>query len=212
MNGGVPLTSSNTRKEQALETRKKLLASAQTLFASKGYEGTSVRMINQQIHMANGLLYHYFPGGKQEILQVMVKEHVLAMSTALTKDIEIYDETSIEEVLEQLYHHLHSVVLEHVDIIKILIKDGEAMKLIERQELIDILEERKHWLPALFQKRIDSGELKAMDCESASEVSMSLLMSHLLAEVITGEDSCMANEIKRKQLFRYLSDMWKNCK
>ena len=77
---------------------------------------------------------------------------------------------SIEEVLEQLYHHLHSVVLEHVDIIKILIKDGEAMKLIERQELIDILEERKHWLPALFQKRIDSGELKAMDCESASEV------------------------------------------
>lgn len=209
MNGGVYLTSSNTRKEQALETRKKLLASAQSLFASKGYEGTSVRMINQQIHMADGLLYHYFPKGKQELLQVMVKEHVLDMSSELTKDIQIYDEMTIEEVLEQLYHHLHSVVLEHVEIIKILIKDGEAMKLIERQELLDILEERKHWLPALFRKRIESGELKEMDCDSASEVCMSLLISHLLAEVITGEDSCLANEAKRKQLFQYLSNMWK---
>lgn len=54
----------NMRDVQAAESRQKLLNSAQRLFAEKGYKGTPVREINRSAHLADGLLYHYFPGGK----------------------------------------------------------------------------------------------------------------------------------------------------
>ena len=59
----------NQRQEQAAATRQKLLTSAQHLFAQNGYKGTTVRMINRSVDLADGLLYHYFPGGKKEIFR-----------------------------------------------------------------------------------------------------------------------------------------------
>ena len=65
---------SNMRQEQAAATRRKLLDSAGKLFAQNGYKGTSVRSINRNVGVADGLLYHYFPGGKEEIFMTIVKE------------------------------------------------------------------------------------------------------------------------------------------
>ena len=49
---------SNMRQEQAAATRRKLLDSAGKLFAQNGYKGTSVRSINRNVGVADGLLYH----------------------------------------------------------------------------------------------------------------------------------------------------------
>ena len=65
----------NMRQEQAAATKRNLLDAAQKLFAENGYKATPVRSINKKIGMADGLLYHYFPGGKKEILQVIVVEN-----------------------------------------------------------------------------------------------------------------------------------------
>ena len=62
----------NQRQEQAAATRQKLLTSAQHLFAQNGYKGTTVRMINRSVDLADGLLYHYFPGGKKEIFKEVI--------------------------------------------------------------------------------------------------------------------------------------------
>lgn len=202
------MTTQNTRKQQALETREKLIASARSLFAEYGYSGTSVRMINQQIHMADGLLYHYFPQGKKEILQVMVKESADAMSLELSNHGQNFEQLPLEDMLEALYQHFHQVICHYLDIIKILIKDGEAMKLIERDELIDILQNRKQWLPKLLSKRVAQKEIRPMDCESAAEILMALMMNHMLARVISENDTCMDCEEKRKQLIHYLVDLW----
>lgn len=208
MKGGRRLTGQQTRKEQALKTRQLLLDSARTLFAEKGYSGTPVRSINQRIRMADGLLYHYFPGGKKEILQVMIKESAVLISEELSQIPDDYQSMPLEELLEQLYQHFHHVICKHLDIIKILIKDGEAMKLVEQEELIEILQERKHWLPELFEKRIEQKEIRPMDCECASEILMALMMNHMLAQVISENHGCMDIDEKRTQLIRFLVDMW----
>ena len=62
------------RQEQAQESRRKLMDAALTLFAQKGYAGTNMRAISRSAGMADGLLYHYFPGGKQELLREIVRE------------------------------------------------------------------------------------------------------------------------------------------
>lgn len=55
-----------TRSEQAVETRQCLLDTAKKLFATNGYTLTSVRSINRELSMSDGILYHYFPGGKRK--------------------------------------------------------------------------------------------------------------------------------------------------
>lgn len=46
----------------AEERRKKILDAAKPLFASKGFEGTSVRDIAKAADVSNALLYKHFPG------------------------------------------------------------------------------------------------------------------------------------------------------
>ena len=69
----------NQRQEQAAATRQKLLTSAQHLFAQNGYKGTTVRMINRSVDLADGLLYHYFPGGKKEIFKEVITGNMQEM-------------------------------------------------------------------------------------------------------------------------------------
>jgi AcrR family transcriptional regulator len=55
------------------ERRSELIACAQKLFYSKGYESTSVRDIVDEIGVAKGTFYYYFDS-KQAILEALVAE------------------------------------------------------------------------------------------------------------------------------------------
>jgi AcrR family transcriptional regulator len=72
------------------ERRRELIATAQELFYSKGYENTSVRDIVDELGVAKGTFYYYFDS-KLGILEAMVDE-VLSQSLALLHEI-MADET-----------------------------------------------------------------------------------------------------------------------
>ncbi len=58
------------------DQRAKILDVARDLFAEKGFEGTTTRELNKALGIADGLLYYYFPHGKQEILDTIVQQGV----------------------------------------------------------------------------------------------------------------------------------------
>jgi AcrR family transcriptional regulator len=68
-----------TRKEQAAQSRARLVDTALDLFVDQGYEATSVGQILDRAEMARGALYHYFPEGKKQLfLEVIdVVDHQL---------------------------------------------------------------------------------------------------------------------------------------
>lgn len=72
------------------ERRRELIACAQELFYSKGYEGTAVGDIVDELGVAKGTFYYYFDS-KQGIMEAMVDE-VLGQSLALLHEI-VADET-----------------------------------------------------------------------------------------------------------------------
>ena len=67
------------------ERRRELLACAQKLFYSKGYESTSVRDIVNEAGVAKGTFYYYFDS-KQAILESMIDE-LVSYSLVLMKPI-----------------------------------------------------------------------------------------------------------------------------
>ena len=67
------------------ERRRELIACAQKLFYSKGYESTSVRDIVKAAGVAKGTFYYYFDS-KQAILQALVNE-IVAQAIAILHEI-----------------------------------------------------------------------------------------------------------------------------
>src|SRR5271165_1534410 len=63
-----------SRDIKAQERRQQILTVAKKMFAAGGYHATSMRSLNKELGVADALTYHYFPGGKLEILQTIVRE------------------------------------------------------------------------------------------------------------------------------------------
>jgi AcrR family transcriptional regulator len=52
------------------QSKAKILMAAMRLFAQRGYEGTSVRMIVEEARISQGLLYNYY-SGKEDLLRAL---------------------------------------------------------------------------------------------------------------------------------------------
>lgn len=62
--------------ERSEHQRDNILDVARNMFAAKGFEATTTREINKELGIADGLLYYYFPHGKQEILDTIVHQGI----------------------------------------------------------------------------------------------------------------------------------------
>lgn len=60
------------RQEQAQTSRALLVECARSCFVEFGYEETTVAEVLRRAKMARGALYHYFPGGKQDLFAEVV--------------------------------------------------------------------------------------------------------------------------------------------
>src|SRR5690625_5557839 len=98
--------SGTSRDTQAIETKKEILKTAESLFAKKGYHATSIRSINQAIGVADGLTYHYFPKGKFQILQTIINEGIEQRENSLQTMIDaIDDKPPLRELLFRSEEH-----------------------------------------------------------------------------------------------------------
>lgn len=133
----MPLAEALTRRQaQAQESRRRLMDGALALFARQGYAETSVHAICQSAGMADGLLYHYFPDGKQELLHALVEEHIRAVITELrARANTLMDDLPIEEVLEQLYQNINDIVLRHAAAFQMLLRERNVLELVSMEQL-----------------------------------------------------------------------------
>ena len=200
----------NMRQEQAHETRRKLLESALTLFAENGYAGTQVRVINRSVGLADGIMYHYFPGGKKEILQVLMNEKLGQIIWEFRSRNENLSDLPIADALEQIYRNADEVITKHLDAFKIFFRESEVRELIEKEHLDVFLFNRRRWFPEFLRKRADSGEIRQMDFESAAETLSAIMMNHFMMKLIDFSPGCLSDSQKRKKLIEYQVELWKS--
>jgi AcrR family transcriptional regulator len=54
------------------ETRDRFLASTNELFRRQGYNGTSIKQVTDAASATTGSLYHFFPGGKDQLAAAVI--------------------------------------------------------------------------------------------------------------------------------------------
>ena len=61
--------------QEEIDTRSRIIAAAMRLFATKGYNSTSIADILGQAGVNSGSLYHFFPGKQDLLLAVLATYH-----------------------------------------------------------------------------------------------------------------------------------------
>lgn len=107
------------------ERRHQLIDVARSLFAERGYEGTSIEEIAQRASVSKPVVYEHF-GGKEGLYAVVVDREMSALldgiTTSLTKSTNNQSRLRVERVALALLTYVD----EHTDGFRILIRDSPA--------------------------------------------------------------------------------------
>ncbi|GAA3400746.1 TetR/AcrR family transcriptional regulator [Paenibacillus hodogayensis] len=203
---------SSKRSEQAAETREKLLETAKSLFAEKGFHATPVRLINRTIHMGDGILYHYFPGGKREILAVLIRESFDRRREAMGQTNLIVEHLDLREALLTFTRKLFELFIADLDLMKILFKGNDVLELDESQRFSSWLEEQFSIFTHFLDRRRLNGEINTnLDVTLATRQFLAMVMQIGLSR-ITGIQ--IVNEPDVDLYFERVVDftigLWKN--
>ena len=146
-----------------------ILAAAATVFANKGYEGASTRLLAQEAGVNIGTLAYHF--GDKEGLYVAVIEQLYGQM--ITMPVPDLSGLSAELRVRTVVSHVFQFALKNRDTIRVLLRH-----VMEHGRLPEAV--RKRWeLPTL--KKLLELEV-AMDIGPLAEHSLALLsMNHLLA-------------------------------
>ena len=152
------------------KTKRKIFETSMKLFASKGYDATSIEEITATVGVAKGTLYYHF-SSKEEIFNFLVEEGMKLLKNSIDIKISKLDniidklraiiliqikiiskyEDFMTIVLSQIWGHeprnvmCKDKVIEYIKTIEILIEEG-----IQKGEIIDgdaqIIASRNFWI------------------------------------------------------------------
>jgi len=156
------------------ERRSELIAYAQKLFYSKGYESTSVRDIVDEIGVAKGTFYYYFDS-KTAVLEAVVDE-LIAQAQAILQEI-VADETlaAIPKWI-QAFQVVGNWKIEHKDEMIAL------LRLLQRDE--NVLLQHKMWmqvtqvlspeLAKIIAQGVEEGVFETEFIQDSAEIALAI--------------------------------------
>lgn len=193
MNSRKKMTS---RELQAIERKKQLLKTSKKLFAQNGYYSTSVRSITKSIGMADGLIYHYFPKGKMQILKSLFKEGNETLDKHLCETLKgIKDEMTLREVMIYLGNNFKENYRKDDEFASIIFREKDLLEDDDVDFLSQIFKKQLNILADFFKKRAEKGEMKKLDFEMVAYQFMSAIITLVIIEYMGIHDICKQNDV-----------------
>lgn len=183
------------RNMQAAERKQQILDTAKRLFAEKGFHATSMRELNKEIGMAEALTYHYFPGGKLEILRSVLQQ---AQEERITSIVNFIHETfqghaALEEVLQTLIEGVCKRILKDQDYFQILVRERGLLDEEQKEAIDELSKQPFQAVAANLTKLSKQGEIRSLDYEIAA----SQFLSHIVVLIVRNGQQLQNMEMKR---------------
>ncbi|MCK9859671.1 TetR/AcrR family transcriptional regulator [Paenibacillus sp. ATY16] len=176
--------SRNIRKEQAAETREKILEAAKLLFARKGYHGTPVREITRKIGMGDGILYHYFPGGKREIMAVLLRESFEHRRNEIQQISLVIEDLDLRDAMITIKRRLYELFTADMDLTRILFRENDILGFEEAEQLTMLLREQSEIFEGFLKNRHKRGEIRDLDFRIASRQFLSSSLHAIMSKSV----------------------------
>ncbi|OWA35563.1 hypothetical protein B9G55_13105 [Saccharibacillus sp. O16] len=197
------------RDLQAAERKQQILGAAKRLFAEKGYHATSMRELNKAIGMAEALTYHYFPGGKFEILTSVLQT---SQEERIGGIVDFFRQTFAEsnrplhEVLRELILGLAQRLTEDQAYFQILIRERALLDDEQKQQLDDLTRLPFEAVSAYLSRCAARGELRKLDFSLAASQFLAHIVFTIIQQFIRER---MVDETQAEQLASFYVELWK---
>lgn len=114
------------KHEEDLTSKRRILDSAVTVFAEKGYDGARVDAIAKRASVNKALIYYYFPRGKEELLETAFLETLEeALKMLDLKEMGGFDYEN-DEFAAKMIDGFLNILEERQDILRVILM--ESMK------------------------------------------------------------------------------------
>ncbi len=180
-----------SRDIKAQERRQQILVVAKKLFAENGYHATSMRTLNKALGVAEALTYHYFPGGKLEILQTIIREGQAARIAEVKTLVPLFhDDLSLREALLLAARIGANLFTADKELLQIVMRERNWLR---REAWLAMLIEGDtpaQFLYDFFTRRMEQGEIREMDLQFAfMQFFASMVIHFLFAEDDSSDDT-----------------------
>ena len=147
------------RSEQAERRRNQLVDVALELFSERGIESVRISDIAEKAGVAQGLLYHYFPG-KEALLGAIVERH--SPLPLVREALASLPDQPARETLTSLAAKVYTLMQERRQIVRLALRDGlwrpEAREIAMRAR-----ETALGFIARYLQSRVAAGGLRPHD-------------------------------------------------
>lgn len=205
----VNLTS---RDIQAMQRREQLLNSAKELFALQGYHATTTREITRHIGMADGLIYHYFPEGKQQMLDIILKEFLEERYLLVESEISSLSETMpLEELLMSLGNIFFSYIAKDKNVLLILLKEKSVFSEVYTKSFNQHVNLLIKQTMERIQVYVDKKEIRSLDIFMMVNQFWSVIYSYIVQDVFFDNHKMYHSDKDTylKQIVEYTLLTWK---
>lgn len=157
-----------SRDIKAQERRQQILAVAKKLFAEDGYHATSMRTLNKALGVAEALTYHYFPGGKLEILQTIIREGRAARVAEIEALAPMFrDDLSLREALLLAARVGINIFTADKEWFQIVMRERNWLRREKWLATLAVGDTPIQFLYDFFARRMAQGEIREMDLRFA---------------------------------------------
>ncbi|MFO8150211.1 MAG: TetR/AcrR family transcriptional regulator [Trueperaceae bacterium] len=198
-----PQEGPTTHRLGADERRRQILDAALTLFAHHGYAGTTTKAIAREAGITEGLIYHYF-GGKAELLVELAKQRsaLLLEVRSLLRD---EGDAPAARTMPRIARGWVELVRHQGDLVIMLVSEAHAHPEVGAA-FAALLDEVRGGLQGYLDRRVAAGELRAdlpTAVAAASFLSTLLMFFYTRAEL---DDA--AWEVEARRFTTALLDVW----
>ena len=164
-------------REEAEETKRTILRTAQELFMEYGYRAVSTRQLADACGLTQPALYHYF-ADKQDLYVAMVHEEVAKLQAALERIAARHD--SVEERLRRVVLYLLSTTQHDL---ALMLHDIRHELTVERQAILDEAFQTGviHPIATIFTDGLQQGLLRDSQDGGVTPQTATLLLLNMIS-------------------------------
>jgi len=177
-----------TRKRPA-DRRDQILREATCLFTSKGYEGTSIRMIARSCGITEAAIYRHFEG-KEDLYHSAIAEKAKEHDIKGTLEA-MAGQGSIEEVLTSVAGHILSLAETDPQLMQLMFRNSFQAGPVARMLFVEIRLPYIEFLAHEIERRQGEGEIIEVDAFTSARCFVGMVMDCALN---TGVWTSLTNE------------------
>ncbi|MDD4933411.1 MAG: TetR/AcrR family transcriptional regulator [Methylacidiphilaceae bacterium] len=179
--------STSLRPVRASGSRDKIIASATSLFAARGFKGTTTRMIADLAQVNEALIYRHFPN-KRGLYAAIIEKKIETLVPLLNRLRQAAETSeSMETVLREIAREMFASVEEDPQFLRIFYFSGLEGHDLSRMFFEAYIETFNQYLGSYFLSKSREGMIRRMDPMLAARAFAGIVLHNLVVQTIFPE-------------------------